>query len=54
MIVPDTVNGALLLSAIDFTLSIVIITFIGVVLSLLPLLNRIVHLDDEKIRSTTH
>jgi len=39
--IPDTVQGALILSAIDFFLSFVIISGIGVVLSLFPLLNRV-------------
>ncbi|OIQ98362.1 hypothetical protein GALL_196400 [mine drainage metagenome] len=41
MIVPDTMQGATLLSIIDFLLSIVMITAIGFVLSLFPLLNRL-------------
>ncbi len=41
MIVPDTLQGATLLSIIDFFLSIVMITAIGFVLSLFPLLNRL-------------
>lgn len=39
-IIPDTLEGALILSVIDFFLSFVIISGIGVVLALLPLLNR--------------
>ncbi|WP_324568866.1 hypothetical protein, partial [Accumulibacter sp.] len=39
-IVPDTLQGALILSVIDFFLSFVIISGIGVVLALFPLLNR--------------
>jgi hypothetical protein len=38
--IPDTLQGALILSAIDFFLSFVIISGIGVVLALFPLLNR--------------
>jgi hypothetical protein len=41
-IIPDTLEGALLLSAIDFFLSFMIIAGIGFVLALLPLLNRVV------------
>jgi len=40
-LVPDTINGALLLSLIDFFLSFIIISFIGFVLATLPLLNRL-------------
>jgi hypothetical protein len=54
MIVPDSVYGAVLLSVIDFTLSIVMITGIGVVLALFPLLNRLGKLDDETIRKSSH
>lgn len=39
-IVPDTLNGALIVSVIDFFLSFLIISGIGIVLSLFPLLNR--------------
>lgn len=38
-IIPDSLNGAIILSLIDFFLSFVIIAGIGVVLWLLPLLN---------------
>jgi hypothetical protein len=38
--VPDTLAGAVLLSVIDFFLSFVVISFIGVVLAAFPLLNR--------------
>jgi hypothetical protein len=41
-IIPDTLEGALLLSIIDFFLSFIIIAGIGVVLSFFPLLNRFV------------
>jgi hypothetical protein len=41
MRLPDTLEGALMLSAIDFILSFVVIAGIGVVLALLPLLNRL-------------
>jgi hypothetical protein len=50
LIVPDTVEGAVVLSLIDFFLSIVMIAGIGVVLALLPLLNRLGKLDDESLR----
>ncbi len=54
MIVPDSIYGAVLLSIIDFTLSILMITGIGVVLALFPLLNRLGRLDDEAIRKAGH
>lgn len=38
--IPDTVEGAVLLSAIDFFLSFVVISGIGLVLFLFPHLNR--------------
>lgn len=41
ILIPDTINGALLLSIIDFFLSFVVISFIGFVLAMLPLLNRL-------------
>lgn len=40
-IVPDTLQGALIVSVIDFLLSFVIISGIGFVLALFPLLNRL-------------
>lgn len=40
-IIPDTLEGALILSLIDFFLSFVVISFIGIVLAGFPLLNRI-------------
>lgn len=39
--IPDTLQGALILSLIDFFLSFIIISFIGIVLSAFPLLNRL-------------
>jgi hypothetical protein len=47
-IIPDTLEGALILSVIDFFLSFVIIAGIGVVLSFFPLLNRFVPKSEEK------
>jgi len=41
MIVPDTLEGALMLSLIDFFLSFVVIAGIGLVLSAFPWLDRI-------------
>lgn len=48
--IPDSVNGAILISIIDFFLSFLIISGIGVVLALLPLVNRRWKLDDAKLR----
>ena len=39
--IPDSVQGAILLSVIDFFLSFVVISGIGVVLALFPHLNRL-------------
>lgn len=39
--IPDTLEGALLLSAIDFVLSFVFISFTGVILHFFPLLNKL-------------
>lgn len=41
IVVPDTLHGALIVSVIDFFLSFVIISGIGVVLSFFPVLNRV-------------
>ncbi|WP_088179285.1 hypothetical protein [Geminisphaera colitermitum] len=49
--IPDTVYGAVIISIIDFFLSFVIITFIGVVLRLLPLVNRYWKIDEAKLRA---
>jgi hypothetical protein len=40
-LVPDTLQGAIIVSVIDFFLSFIIISGIGVVLSCFPLLNRV-------------
>ena len=52
--IPDTIQGAVIISIIDFILSFVIISGIGVVLAILPVVNRHWHLDDEKIRKGHH
>ena len=39
--IPDTLEGALLLSAIDFVLSFVFISLIGVILHFFQLLNKL-------------
>jgi hypothetical protein len=49
--IPDTVNGAIMLSIIDFFLSFIVISFIGFVLSLFPLLNRTWKKTAEKIEA---
>ena len=41
MLIPDTLQGALMLSLIDFFLSFVVIAAIGFVLAAFPWLNRI-------------
>jgi amino acid permease len=46
----DTLTFALLLSVIDFFLSMVMITGIGLILYLLPKLNRLGTLDEESMR----
>ncbi len=52
-IVPDTLQGALIISVIDFFLSFVIISGIGVVLSFFPLLNRVAKLTAKKSAAAT-
>ncbi len=46
----DTLTFAIILSLIDFFLSMVMISGIGLVLRLLPLLNRVGKLDEESMR----
>ena len=46
----DTVSFAIMLSVIDFFLSMVMISGIGAVLALLPYLNRLGKLDEESMR----
>jgi hypothetical protein len=48
--IPDTIQGAVVISVIDFILSFVIISVIGVILALLPMVNRIVKLDDSQLK----
>ncbi len=48
--VPNTVNGAVIISIIDFFLSFALISGIGVVLALLPLVNRYWSVDEKKLR----
>lgn len=54
MVMPDTLNGAIMLSVIDFFLSMVMISGIGVVLALFPLLNRLGKVDEEALRKGHH
>lgn len=49
--IPDTLNGALLLSLIDFFLSFIIIAAIGLVLAAFPLLNRLGSVSDESLKA---
>jgi hypothetical protein len=46
----DTVTFSILLSVIDFILSIVMISGMGVILHLLPQLNRLGKLDEASMR----
>ena len=48
MPIQDNLNGALLISAIDFILSFIIIGGIGVILALFPLLNKFGKQDDKR------
>ncbi len=45
---PDSFTGAMILSVIDFFLSFVFISFIGVVLHFFPLLNRLGEVKERK------
>ena len=54
MTMPDSLYGALMLSLVDFFASIVMISAIGVVLALFPLLNRIGKVDEEALRKSHH
>ena len=46
----DTVTFAVILSVIDFFLSMLLLSGIGVILWLLPFLNRLGKLDEESMR----
>jgi hypothetical protein len=50
MLVPDTVEGSVILSIIDFILSFFIIFGIGVVLYIFPYFNRFGEIDEEKLK----
>jgi len=52
--IPDTVGGALIISAVDFILSFFIIAGIGGILALLPYANRLWRVDEEKLRKGGH
>lgn len=49
--IPDTVQGAIILSAIDFFLSFIIIGGIGVVLACFPYLNRFGKVSDQDLKA---
>jgi hypothetical protein len=51
---PDSLYGAFMLSFIDFFMSMLMITGIGVVLALFPLLNRLGKVDEEELRKSHH
>ena len=51
---PDTLYGAFMLSLVDFFMSMLMITGIGVVLALFPLLNRLGKIDEEALRRSHH
>jgi hypothetical protein len=51
IMIPDTLEGALILSVIDFFLSFIIIGGIGVVLAAFPHLNRLGEIDDHDLKS---
>ncbi|MBP2654094.1 MAG: hypothetical protein H6Q73_1663 [Firmicutes bacterium] len=48
--VPDTLEGAVILSIIDFFLSIVIIYGISLILHIFPLLNKLGKISDEQLK----
>lgn len=48
--IPDSVDGAIIISIVDFLLSFLIISGIGVVLALLPLVNRRWAIDDKDLK----
>ncbi|MBP2650459.1 MAG: hypothetical protein H6Q74_1284 [Firmicutes bacterium] len=50
MTVPDTLEGAVILSIVDFFLSIVIIYGISLILHLFPLLNKLGTISDERLK----
>ena len=50
MTVPDTMEGALILSVIDFSLSIVIIWGLSFILYIFPHLNKLGSIDENKLK----
>ena len=48
--IPDTTQGAVIISIIDFILSFAIISGIGGALALLPLVNRYWQIDDKDLK----
>ncbi len=54
MTMPDSLYGALMLSFVDFFMSMVMISGIGVVLALFPLLNRLGKIDEKALRDGQH
>ena len=52
--IPNTVEGAFILSIIDFLLSFLIISGIGVILAFLPTVNRFWKIDEAKLRRGGH
>lgn len=49
--IPDSLQGAVIISIIDFLLSFVLIAGIGLVLRLLPLANKLGAIDETKLKS---
>ena len=49
--IPDSVYGAVLISIIDFFLSFLIIAGIGVILAVLPMVNRFWSIDDKDLKA---
>lgn len=52
--IPNSVHGAVLLSIIDFLLSFVLISGIGLILAALPFINRFWKIDEAKLRRGGH
>ncbi|MGE5785748.1 MAG: hypothetical protein ACM3ZE_14215 [Myxococcales bacterium] len=48
--IPNTVQGAIVISIIDFILSFVLISGIGVILAVLPVVNRKWKIDDAELK----
>ena len=52
--IPDSIEGAIILSVVDFILSFGIIGGIGFILALFPLLNRFWTVDEQALRRGEH